>query len=183
MPHPLSRLGAAVSLAALLLVGMMAGELRAATVKFPKGEGAFTITFPESWKTAYPTRDRLTAQPKGGAKMLCTVSPLPKVTDDAGARAAVPRFTEEFVGPAGIDLKALSVSVPLNEIENEHGITLFTQEWRGKNRAGEEVVVTVGIFAAEAGDYYAIVFVGSAEADKATVADQTAIVESISLAE
>ncbi len=178
--HKFLRVCALMGFVCLLAV---AGPLRAAPLKFPKEDAAFFITFPDEWKTTYPARDRLTAQPKGGLKMLCTVTPVTTVKDEAEARAAVPTFTEKFVAAAGIELKALRVSTPLNEFDTENGFTVFSEEWRGKNRKGDDVVVTVGLFAVEAGDYYAIVFVASPEADKATEGDQVAIVESISLDE
>ncbi len=154
---------------------LSAVSLRAAALDFPKDEPAFSITFPETWKTSFLAKDRLMAQPKNGTNVRCFLMPVEKVNDEAKARAAVPTVAESTATKEGIDFASLTVSEPLKELDTDNGITIFAQEWRGKNRKGDEV------FAADTDDYYSIVFVASAEADKATEADQAAIVESITV--
>lgn len=166
---------------ALCFLLSAAVSLRAAALDFPKGEPAFSITFPETWKTSFTAKDRLTAQPKNGANIHCVLMPVENINDESKARAAVPTVAESAAAKDGIDFASLTVSEPLKELDTDNGITIYAQEWRGKNRKGEEVVLTVGLFAADMDDYYSIVFVASPEADKATEADQAAIVESISV--
>ncbi len=177
---PAAAVAVAVAAAgAFALLALAASPLRAETVKFPNDDPAFSITFPDSWKTRVDAKDNaLSAQPAPDRACVLTLREMEGVDDLAGAKAALPKFTAALAKGAGI--KDLKPSQEPLEAKSPKGVPMVMAEFRGTSEAGVKMVLTAVIFQpGEDADVFVLTGVASEEEDKKIDQEAGAIVESI----
>ena len=169
----------AVVVGSLALFTLAASPLRAETMTFPKEDPAFSITFPDSWKTKVDPKDNsVSAQPAPDRACVLTLGEMEGVDDLPGAKAALPKFAAALAKGAGInDLKPSRE--PL-EAKSPKGVPMVMAEFRGTTEAGVKMVLTTVAFQpGEDADVFILTGAASEEEDKKVEQEAGAIVESI----
>ena len=170
---------------AVIIAGSLASftlavsPLRAETMTFPKDDPAFSITFPDGWKTKVDPQDNsVSSQPAPDRACVLTLGEMDGVDDLPGAKAALPKFAAAMAKGAGIkDLKASRE--PL-EVKSPKGVPMVMAEFRGTAEAGAKMVLTIVAFQpGEDADVFILTGAASEEEDKKVEQEASAIVGSI----
>jgi hypothetical protein len=138
------------------------------TLKFPKNNPEFSVTFASNWKAEITDAGIISAQPKGEGYAL---SIFPVTSTDA--RGAIEETLKE-VDKRFTDLKPTD---PV-EFKNANNITFLERDLTGKDKGADRSLAILA-FSPAGKAFYALFQAGTPEADKKYTQDVVAIVKSI----
>ena len=155
----------AFSLALALVLPCFA---QAKTLRFPKDDPQFTITFPNDWKAEITSEGIITAQPRGAAY---AISIFPVAAKNA--RDAIEETTKE------VDQRFQNIkpSEPV-EFKTANNITYLERDYTATDKGSDRTLAVVA-FSPDGKNYYALFQAGTPEADKKYTEDVVEIVKSI----
>lgn len=152
----------------LLLWIFVPGILEAKTLKFPKQNPQFSITFTGDWKAEITSAGIISAQPKGAAYAI-SIFPVQATT----ARGAI----EETLKEVEKRFTDINPGDPV-DFSNENGIKFLERDFTGKDNGSPRSLAIVA-FTVDRESYFALFQAGTPEADKQYTQDVIAIVKSI----
>jgi hypothetical protein len=152
----------------LTLAFFLPGIVQAKTLKFPKEDPQFTITFTNDWKAEITSAGIISAQPKGAGY---AISIFPVVATNA--RDAIEE-TEKEVEKRFENVKP---SEPV-EFKTANNIKYLERDYTGTDKGSDRTLAIVA-FSPDGKNYYALFQAGTPEADKKYTEDVVAIVQSI----
>jgi hypothetical protein len=152
----------------LTLAFFLPGTAQAKTLKFPKDDPQFTVTFANDWKAEITSAGIISAQPKGAGY---AISIFPVVATNA--RDAIEE-TEKEVEKRFENVKP---SEPV-EFKNANNIKFLERDYTGTDKGADRTLAIVA-FSPDGKNYYALFQAGTPEADKKYTEDVVAIVKSI----
>lgn len=141
---------------------------QAKTLKFPKEDPQFTVTFANDWKAEITSAGIISAQPKGTGYAISIFPVMAKNATDAideTAREVDKRF--QNVKP----------SEPV-EFKTANNITYLERDYTATDKGSDRTLAIVA-FSPDGKNYYALFQAGTPEADKRYTQDVVAIVKSI----
>lgn len=141
---------------------------QAKTLKFPKDDPQFTVTFASDWKAEITSAGIISAQPKGTGY---AISIFPVTSKNA--RDAIDETLKE-VDKRFSDIKP---SDPV-EFKTANNITYLERDFTAKDKGAARALAIVA-FSPDGKTYYALFQAGTPEADKQYTQDVVAIVKSI----
>ena len=144
------------------------GLLQAKTLKFPKENPQFSVTFTGDWKAEITDAGIISAQPKGAAYAI-SIFPV-QATDAKGA-------IEETYKEVEKRFDNIKPSEPA-EFKTENGIKFLERDYTGKDK-GSPRTLAILAFSVDKQSYFAIFQAGTPEADKKYTEDVAVIVKSI----
>ncbi|HYJ06826.1 MAG TPA: hypothetical protein VEX43_16955 [Chthoniobacterales bacterium] len=153
---------------ALTLAFFLPGFAQAKTLKFPKDDPQFTVTFANDWKAEITSAGIISAQPKGAGY---AISIFPVVATNA--RDAIEE-TEKEVEKRFQNVKS---SEPV-EFKTANNIQYLERDYTGTDKGADRTLAIVA-FSPDGKNYYALFQAGTPEADKQYTQDVVAIVKSI----
>jgi len=157
----------AIALLSFIMI-CVSGMLQAKTLKFPKGNPQFSVTFASDWKAEITDAGIISAQPKGAAYAI-SIFPVESKT----AKGAVEETLKE-VDKRFSDVKP---SEPVN-FSNDNGVKFLEVDYTAKDKDSPRALAIVG-FTIDRESYFALFQAGTPEADKQYTQDVVAIVKSI----
>lgn len=140
----------------------------AKTLKFPKEDPQFTITFASDWKAEITKAGIISAQPKGTGYAI-SIFPV----QARNARDAIEE-TEKEVDKRFQNVKP---SEPV-EFKTANNITYLERDFTATDKGSERTLAIVA-FSPDGKNYFALFQAGTPEADKRYTEDVIAIVKSI----
>ncbi len=140
----------------------------AKTLKFPKENPQFTVTFPGDWKAEITDAGIISAQPKGAAYAI-SIFPV----QATNARDAI----EETLKEVDKRFDNIKPSDP-SEFKTENGIKFLERDFTAKDKGSPRALAIVA-FSMDKESYFALFQAGTPEADKQYTQDVVAIVKSI----
>ena len=152
----------------LTLAFFLPGFAQAKTLKFPKDDPQFTVTFANDWKAEITSAGIISAQPKGAGY---AISIFPVVATNA--RDAIEE-TEKEVEKRFQNIKS---SEPV-EFKTANNIKYLERDYTGTDKGADRTLAIVA-FSPDGKNYYALFQAGTPEADKQYTQDVVAIVKSI----
>ena len=152
----------------LTLAFFLPGFAQAKTLKFPKDDPQFTVTFANDWKAEITSAGIISAQPKGAGY---AISIFPVVATNA--RDAIEE-TEKEVEKRFQNIKS---SEPV-EFKTANNIKYLERDYTGTDKGADRALAIVA-FSPDGKNYYALFQAGTPEADKQYTQDVVAIVKSI----
>src|SRR5438874_7900705 len=152
----------------LLLAVFLPAFAEAKTLKFPKSNPQFSVTFSGDWKAEITDAGIISAQPKGAAYAI-SIFPVEAKT----ARGAIEETLKE-VDKRFTDVKP---GEPVN-FSNDNGIKFLECDYTAKDKDSPRALAIVG-FTIDRENYFALFQAGTPEADKQYTQDVVAIVKSI----
>ena len=141
---------------------------QAKTLKFPKDDPQFTVTFANDWKVEITSAGIISAQPKGTGYAISIFPVAAKNASDAideTAKEVDKRFQK---------IKS-SESV---EFKTANNITCLERDFTATDKGSDRALAIVA-FSPDGKNYYALFQAGTPEADKRYTQDRVAIVKSI----
>jgi hypothetical protein len=141
---------------------------QAKTIKFPKDDPQFTITFANDWKAEITNQGIISAQPKGAGY---AISIFPVVSTNASDAI---EETEKEVEKRFQNVKS---NEPV-EFKNANNIKFLERDYTGTDKGSDRTLAIVA-FSPDGKNYYALFQAGTPEADKQYTEDVVAIVKSI----
>ncbi|HKP03691.1 MAG TPA: hypothetical protein VJU77_10075 [Chthoniobacterales bacterium] len=153
---------------ALALAFFLPGLAKAKTLKFPKDDPEFSVTFTNNWKAEITSAGIISAQPKGAGYALSIFPVASKNARDAideTAQEVEKRFTN------------IKPDEPV-EYKNANNITFLERDMTGKDK-GEARALAIVAFSPGGKSFYALFQASTPEADKKYTQDVIAIVKSI----
>jgi len=157
----------AIALFSLLAI-CGSGIAQAKTLKFPKENPQFSVTFPNDWKAEITDAGIISGQPKGAAYAI-SIFPVQANT----ASGAIDETLEE-VNKRFNDVKPAQ---PV-DFSNDNGVKFLEKDFTAKDKDSPRALAIVA-FAVGKGNYFALFQAGTPEADKQYTQDVVAIVKSI----
>ena len=155
----------ALSLALAVFLPALA---QAKTLRFPKDDPQFTITFAADWKAEITNAGIISAQPKGTGY---AISIFPVVATNASAAI---EETEKEVEKRFQNVKS---NEPV-EFKTANNIKFLERDYTGTDKDSDRTLAIVA-FSPDGKNYYALFQAGTPEADKQYTEDVVAIVKSI----
>ena len=157
----------AIALLSVLMV-FVPGLLRAKTLKFPKENPQFSVTFPNNWKAEITDAGIISAQPKGAAYAI-SIFPVQATTAPGAIEETLAEVNKRFsdVKPGG----------PV-DFSNDNGVKFLEKDFTAKDKDSPRALAIVG-FTVDKQSYFALFQAGTPEADKQYTQDVVAIVKSI----
>lgn len=152
----------------LTLAFLLPGFAQAKTLKFPKDDPQFTVTFANDWKAEITSAGIISAQPKGAGY---AISIFPVVATNA--RDAIEE-TEKEVEKRFQNIKS---SEPV-EFKTANNLKYLERDYTGTDKGADRALAIVA-FSPDGKNYYALFQAGTPEADKQYTQDVVAIVKSI----
>lgn len=146
----------------------LAGLLQAKTLKFPKDNPQFSVTFTSDWKAEITDAGIISAQPKGAAYAI-SIFPV-QATNAKGA-------IEETYKEVEKRFDNIKPNDPA-EFKTENGIKFLERDYTGKDK-GSPRTLAILAFSVDKQTYFAIFQAGTPEADKKYTEDVAVIVKSI----
>jgi len=146
----------------------VSGMLQAKTLKFPKENPQFSVTFASDWKAEITDAGIISAQPKGAAYAI-SIFPVEAKT----ARGAIEETLKE-VDKRFTDVKPAE---PV-DFSNDKGVKFLECDYTAKDKDSPRALAIVG-FTIDRESYFALFQAGTPEADKQYTQDVVAIVKSI----
>jgi hypothetical protein len=153
----------------VVLTVPLACVLEAKTLKFPKDNPQFSVTFSGDWKAEITDAGIISAQPKGAAYAI-SIFPV----QATNARGAIEETRKE-VDKRFTDVKPSEPS----EFTTENGIKFLERDFTAKDK-GDARALAIVAFSVDKQTYFALFQAGTPEADKQYTQDVVAIVKSIS---
>jgi hypothetical protein len=142
--------------------------LEAKTLKFPKDNPQFSVTFPGDWKAEITDAGIISAQPKGAAYAI-SIFPV-TATNAKGA-------IEETLKEVDKRFSDVKPSEP-TEFKTDSGIKFLERDFTAKDKDSPRALAIVA-FSVDKQTYFALFQAGTPEADKQYTPDVVAIVKSI----
>jgi hypothetical protein len=152
----------------VVLTVPLACVLEAKTLKFPKDNPQFSVTFSGDWKAEITDAGIISAQPKGAAYAI-SIFPV----QATNARGAIEETRKE-VDKRFSDVKPSEPS----EFTTENGIKFLERDFTAKDK-GDARALAIVAFSVDKQTYFALFQAGTPEADKQYTQDVVAIVKSI----
>ena len=152
----------------LLLAVFLPAFAEAKTLKFPKSNPQFSVTFSGDWKAEITDAGIISAQPKGAAYAI-SIFPVQATT----ARGAIEETLKE-VEKRFTDIKP---GEPV-DFSNENGVKFLERDFTAKDKSSARALAIVA-FTVDKESYFALFQAGTPEADKQYTQDVVAIVKSI----
>lgn len=152
----------------LALAFFLPSFAEAKTLKFPKEDPQFTITFASDWKAEITKAGIISAQPKGAGYAI-SIFPM----QARNARDAIEE-TEKEVDKRFQNVKP---SEPV-EFKTANNITYLERDFTATDKGSERTLAIVA-FSPDGKNYFALFQAGTPEADKRYTEDVIAIVKSI----
>ena len=152
----------------LTLTFFLTGFAQAKTLKFPKDDPQFTVTFANDWKAEITNAGIISAQPKGAGY---AISIFPVAATNA--RDAIEE-TEKEVEKRFQNIKP---SEPA-EFKTANNIEFLERDYTATDKGADRALAIVA-FSLDGKNYYALFQAGTPEADKQYTQDVVAIVKSI----
>jgi hypothetical protein len=156
-----------IALFAILAV-LLPCLLEAKTLKFPKENPQFSVTFPGDWKAEITDAGIISAQPKGAAYAI-SIFPVQATTAKGAVEETFKEVEKRFT-----DVKP---SEP-TEFKTEGGIKFLERDYTAKDKDSPRALAIVA-FSVDKQTYFALFQAGTPEADKKYTPDVVAIVKSI----
>lgn len=155
--------------AAIVALGVfLPAFVQAKTLKFPKDNPQFSVTFTSDWKAEITDAGIISAQPKGAAYAI-SIFPVTATTAKGGVEETLKEVEKRFT-----DVKPSEPS----EFKTENGIKFLERDFTGKDK-GSPRALAILAFSVDKQSYYALFQAGTPEADKQYTQDVVAIVKSI----
>jgi hypothetical protein len=142
--------------------------LEAKTLKFPKDNPQFSVTFPTGWKAEITDAGIISAQPKGAAYAI-SIFPV-QATNAKGA-------IEETLSEVDKRFSDIKPGEPV-EFKTESGIKFLERDMTAKDKGSPRALAIVA-FSVDKQSYFALFQAGTPEADKKYTPEVVAIVKSI----
>lgn len=142
--------------------------LEAKTLKFPKDNPQFSVTFPADWKAEITDAGIISAQPKGAAYAI-SIFPVTATDAKGGIEETLKEVDKRFT-----DIKP---SEP-TEFKTDNGIKYLERDFTAKDKGSPRALAIVA-FSVDKETYFALFQAGTPEADKQYTPDVVAIVKSI----
>ena len=142
--------------------------LQAKTIKFPKKNPEFTVTFPNSWKAEITAAGIISAQPAGTGYAISIFPVAAK-----SARAAI----EETEAEVDKRFQNVKSTEPV-EFKTANNVTYLERDYTATDKGSERNLAIVA-FSPDGKNYYALFQAGTPEADKQYTEDVIEIVKSI----
>lgn len=152
----------------LALAAFLPAFAQAKTLKFPKDDPQFTVTFPNDWKAEITNAGIISAQPKGAGY---AISIFPVVATNASDAI---EETEKEVEKRFQNLKS---NEPV-EFKNANNIKFLERDYTGTDKGSDRTLAIVA-FSPDGKNYFALFQAGTPEADKQYTEDVVAVVKSI----
>ena len=140
----------------------------AKTLKFPKENPQFSVTFSGDWKAEITDAGIISAQPKGAAYAI-SIFPVQANNARDGIEETLKEVDKRFT-----DVKP---SDPV-EFKTENGIKFLERDFTAKDKGAPRALAIVA-FSLNNQDYFALFQAGTPEADKQYTQDVVTIVKSI----
>jgi len=157
------------TIALFLVLGLsLSPGLRAKTLKFPKENPQFSVTFTGDWKAEITDAGIISAQPKGAAYAI-SIFPVTATTAKGAIEETLKEVDKRFT-----DVKP---SDPV-EFKTESGIKFLERDFTAKDKGSPRALAIVA-FSVDKESYFALFQAGTPEADKQYTQDVVAIVKSI----
>jgi hypothetical protein len=142
--------------------------VQAKTLKFPKDDPQFSVTFTSDWKAEITDAGIISAQPKGAAYAI-SIFPVTATTAKGSIEVTLEEVEKRFT-----DVKPSEPS----EFKTENGMTFLERDFTGKDK-GSPRALAILAFTVDKQSYFALFQAGTPEADKQYTQDVVAIVKSI----
>ena len=152
----------------LVLAVFLPSFAQAKTIKFPKNNPEFTVTFPNDWKADATDGGIISAQPKGAGYAL-SIFPV----TSTNLRDAIAETLKE-VEKRFTDIKPKDPS----EFKNDNRITFLEQDFTGKDKGLDRTLAIVA-FSPNGKNFFALFQAGTPDADKVYTKEVVTIVQSI----
>ena len=152
----------------LLVTVFLPAFAEAKTLKFPKSNPQFSVTFSGDWKAEITDAGIISAQAKGAAYAI-SIFPVEAKT----ARGAIEETLKE-VDKRFSDVKP---GEPV-DFSNDNGVKFLERDFTAKDKDSPRALAIVG-FTIDRESYFALFQAGTPEADKQYTEDVVAIVKSI----
>ena len=157
------------TIALFLVLGLsLSPGLRAKTLKFPKENPQFSVTFTGDWKAEITDAGIISAQPKGAAYAI-SIFPVTATTAKGAIEETLKEVDKRFT-----DVKP---SEP-TEFKTDNGIKFLERDFTAKDKGSPRALAIVA-FSVDKESYFALFQAGTPEADKQYTQDVVAIVKSI----
>jgi hypothetical protein len=140
----------------------------AKTLKFPKNNPVFSVTFSADWKAEITEAGIISAQPKGAAYAI-SIFPVQATTAKGAIEETLKEVEKRFN-----DVKSSEPS----EFTTENGIKFLERDYTGKDKNSPRTLAIVA-FSPDKETFFALFQAGTPEADKKYTEDVVAIVKSI----
>jgi hypothetical protein len=140
----------------------------AKTLKFPKDDPQFTVTFGNDWKAELTSAGIISAQPKGTGYAISIFPVTAKNASDA---------IEETAKEVDKRFQNTKASDPV-EFKTANGIKYLERDYTATDKGSDRALAIVA-FSPNGKDYYALFQAGTPEADKKYTQDVVEIVKSI----
>jgi hypothetical protein len=142
--------------------------VQAKTLKFPKDNPQFSITFASDWKAEITDAGIISAQPKGAAYAI-SIFPVQATTAKGAIEETLKEVEKRFT-----DVKSSEPS----EFTTENGVKFLERDYTGKDKDSPRALAILA-FSVDKETFYALFQAGTPEADKKYTEDVVAIVKSI----
>lgn len=140
----------------------------AKTLKFPKEDPQFTVTFANDWKAEITSAGIISAQPKGVGYAISIFPVVSKNASDA---------IDETAKEVDKRFQNIKPSDPV-EFKTDNKITYLERDYTAMDKGSPRALAIVA-FSPDGKNYYALFQAGTPEADKQYTQDVVAIVKSI----
>jgi len=152
----------------LLLAVLLPAFAEAKTLKFPKSNPQFSVTFSGDWKAEITDAGIISAQPKGAAYAI-SIFPVQATTAQGAIEETLKEVEKRFT-----DIKP---GEPV-DFSNENGVKFLERDFTAKDKGSARALAIVA-FTVDKESYFALFQAGTPEADKQYTQDVVAIVKSI----
>lgn len=152
----------------LAIAFFLPGFTQAKTLKFPKDNPQFTVTFANDWKAEVTSAGIISAQPKGTGYAI-SIFPV-QARNASGAIDETAREVDKR-------FQNIKASDPV-EFETANNITYLERDYTATDKGSERALAIVA-FSPDGKNYFALFQAGTPEADKKYTQDVVAIVKSI----
>ncbi len=152
----------------LALAVFLPAIAQAKSLRFPKDDPQFTVTFANDWKAEITNAGIISAQPKGAGY---AISIFPVVATNASDAI------EETAKEVEKRFQNVKSNEPV-EFKNANNIKFLERDYTGTDKGSDRTLAIVA-FSPDGKNYYALFQAGTPEADKQYTADVVAIVKSI----
>jgi hypothetical protein len=142
--------------------------LEAKTLKFPKDNPQFSVTFTSDWKAEITDAGIISAQPKGAAYAI-SIFPVTATTAKGAIAETMKEVEKRFE-----NIKSNDPS----EFKTENGIKFLESDMTAKDK-GSPRALAILAFSVDKESYFALFQAGTPEADKKYTEDVATIVKSI----
>ena len=153
---------------AFVLPFLLPAVAEAKTLKFPKNDPQFSITFADDWKAEITSAGIISAQPKGPGYAISIFPVLARNASDA---------IDETAKEVDKRFQNIKPSEPV-EFKTANNITYLERDYTATDKGSDRNLAIVA-FSPDGKNYYALFQAGTPEADERYTEDVIAIVKSI----